>query len=63
MDEFGTEIKHAVEKSEKVKKSQKFLSYRDLVCQLPSQLEIGDYIVHFSADLPERIPSSLHFKD
>ena len=39
------------------------MSYKNLVCELPGEIQPGDYEIQFSADLPERIPSSFHFKD
>ena len=46
-----------------MKKAQKFLSYKEMVHELPGEIAPGDYEIQFSADLPDRIPSSFHFKD
>ena len=62
-DENGNPVRELKEKHEKLKKKQKFLSYKDTVASLPGEIQPGDYEIQFSAELPGKIPSSFHFKD
>ena len=52
-----------VERSEKLEKAKKFLGYKDRVGDIPDTLEEGDYTITFSFQLPNKVPSSLMYKN
>ena len=63
MEEREEGVHEMVEKSEKMKDKKKFMGYKANVHQIDGDVEAGDYLINFSFNIPDDVPSSLMFKN